>query len=567
MALQDLLPAPPDRRWATPVREGPAFYVADVASTTCVITSPLSTPTGARVIHVDLETLTGDIPVTLTWPTAPTAPVLARFNGGAWQTLIASPSGNGGSGTLTGVPAGQGAVEIMVLGSDRIAAISRCVTLAIVLFLYGQSNTVGSYADAQIYTGAGAWRPFKFAGSGEAIWADMEDPTYSNASGGKGSLWPLVATLLSDYLNVPVCIITAAVGGTGYVADAYPPEANGNKWRAAGTNTLNAIATLIASGVNGCIAIHIQGEREAGPNTPLGVLPDGYIEAFEETRAAISEAVWGDPDLMQVLVVQIGSQPTAGRTNLNLTRLAHRRMWDELPNVIPGFATCDITLDPTGGPDGGPELHHWTTNAHAETIAARIFHALKVGVFGATGGRGPQFSEAVVLDTTHVDVTFTLENEGTVTLGSVNTGVWRIIDGATRRTVSSCTATQLANEVTFHLTLSAGINQMPITLSYGDDDDASGCTILDAAGLPPEPLWDELVYDSDGPDEDDEPATVSWEELPEEETFVRAGPPASYVAVLENGEEEEEDATVAWEAAPGVETFVRASAATYVGSV
>lgn len=159
----------------------------------------------------DKDTNTGNIAVngTCTDLTAG-ATIEARFNGGSWQVIDATPTGTF-SGTLTGAAVGVGAVEVRV--SNFVAATDSHAGIAVgAKFLFwGQSNFSGRANNAQTYTGpAGWWRKRAVESNTQVVATADPFDTYTV----NGSIFPLLANHLTTALECPVLFIGVAAGGT-----------------------------------------------------------------------------------------------------------------------------------------------------------------------------------------------------------------------------------------------------------------------------------------------------------------------------------------------------------------
>lgn len=160
---------------------------------------------------------------------APTA-IEARWNGGSWSTISASPSGGSFSGVIPNQSVGQGELEVRFANDSAITAKSVFVGIGEVFLCAGQSNMSGR-GDTNQTPFHGTWKAGLFGN--DYRWKELVDPYDSSVSqadsvssdtGAAGSAAVRVASLLMDSLNVPVALIPAAKGGSSITA--WQPNAN-----------------------------------------------------------------------------------------------------------------------------------------------------------------------------------------------------------------------------------------------------------------------------------------------------------------------------------------------------
>lgn len=137
---------------------------------------------------------------------APTT-VEARFNGGTWTEIDASPSGLAFSGTLSAQAAGQGALEVRASDDTSVNDSISDVGIGDVFILGGQSNSDGRGTNLQSYSHA-TLNAKKYKTS----WVECTDPVGYNSV--YGSPWPLLATQIMAATGFPVAFVAYAEGGT-----------------------------------------------------------------------------------------------------------------------------------------------------------------------------------------------------------------------------------------------------------------------------------------------------------------------------------------------------------------
>ena len=174
-----------------------------------------------------------DIVITGTYTGTPTA-IEARWKGGAWTTIVASPSGGTFTGTLSNQLKGQGTLEVRHTDNTANSASQEYVGIGLVLACCGQSNMVGQTA-----SGAGLFQSGMSANyiagvfGNDNLWhlgGDAYDNNYnqvdavsSDAAGGASFVTPMVAAMM-EALECPIALIPCAKGAT--VISSWLPGAD-----------------------------------------------------------------------------------------------------------------------------------------------------------------------------------------------------------------------------------------------------------------------------------------------------------------------------------------------------
>ena len=143
----------------------------------------------------------------------------ARFNGGTWTTIASAVTSDLWSGTLAGQAAGQGSVEVRVVGGGNNIASVADVSIGDVFVVAGQSNASGRGSNSQVYRHP-SLKALLFANDYNI--KPLTDPYDRNTdqqdviSGdpdAAGSWIPLLAQLIAEHVGVPTCWIPACNGG------------------------------------------------------------------------------------------------------------------------------------------------------------------------------------------------------------------------------------------------------------------------------------------------------------------------------------------------------------------
>ena len=177
------------------------------------ITTPVQ-----RKMHQRNDSNLANVAITGTYTGSPTK-IEARFNGGAWSEIVASPSGGVYSGTLSNCPTGQGTIEVRFANAHGITANNTHVGVGDIWIVSGQSNNRGQAAAAVQpanvnsvaveYNASGQWVPLVEVGGASVA-------NYLGALASK-----------IDAKGVPVGFVNCSVGSTE-AANWVPGQANYN---------------------------------------------------------------------------------------------------------------------------------------------------------------------------------------------------------------------------------------------------------------------------------------------------------------------------------------------------
>lgn len=414
-----------------------------------------------------------------------TVPVLeARWNGGAWADLVATPEvgwTNGGTftGVLTNQPAGQGTLQVRFKNDIAVVVSVTYVGIGDIFAIAGQSNAMGRGFNPQIYTAPVGNPTLKAAIFGnDNLWDELADPVdsptnqvdvISNDAAALGSIWPLLATLIMADQNVPVAFVPAASASSFIdkaTAGIYPywePDAPNDR------NTLFGSMHYRIDAVGGVKSVlYWQGESEAKFNisqaaylSELNNLANG-LDTFIDTNLTMS-------------VAQIGDFANADccigvETRLDNIRLAQKQTWDTNPNVVIGPSLYDVNLLDEVGEEG----LHFTTDGDLQTAANRWWVALKQAYYGGTEGRGPRVKLVEhTPGTTTVKVIFETSSPLLPTTGIQG---FTVKEGITTKTILSADVIDDAYDNKVLLTLSAP-TAVAVTVSYAQGRTANRAVI------------------------------------------------------------------------------------------
>lgn len=351
-----------------------------------------------------------DLTITGTYTGSPTT-LEARFNGGSWTTIVASPAGGTFSGTLNDI-SGQGKLEVR--HSNDTSKIDTCYWVGVgdVFVAGGQSNMEGKGTNYQLYSHASI-RPTKFTESG--VWAELTDPSDSGSLA-LGSLLPLLATQFLSDQSVPCAFITTALDGTGLSspnADWKPPS---------GTNYTNMTATVTASGVNSVKKmLFFQGEKDAANSVTQAT----YYADIQTFAAAVKADLPGAP----LTLLGCINDSNAAEANHNPIRYAQVAAW-ATADIQSGPTTHDIDVS-----DGGGDGVHFKTDAELQLVADRWWLAIDEACFDGVYGTPPRISTATFVSDL-ITVTYDRDLKTATTYGG-----FTFTDDGTPIVVSSATKT------------------------------------------------------------------------------------------------------------------------------
>lgn len=250
----------------------------DAFTGTITLTSP-----GTRQGYQRNGSNQADIPITFNYTIDSgtlSGGVRARFDGGAWQTIVASPSGGSGSGTLTAQGKGEGDLQISFVNAPSITDTETRIKIGDGIVLYGQSNSdSGGSTDIvqpQAPVAHSSWQSTVFQKND--TWVQHTEGITSNwfsdANGGPYAIYAnghslagvygALATLIMDEEDCPVYFIPCGKGSvsqTDYGGLSYNPTF-GNQ---TDPTTLFGAANLrvAAAGNNYKFVVYFQGEFEA----------------------------------------------------------------------------------------------------------------------------------------------------------------------------------------------------------------------------------------------------------------------------------------------------------------
>lgn len=338
-----------------------------------------------------------------------------RWSGGAWTTLVASPTGGTYSTTVT-LPTGQGTFEVRLANATSVTASATFVSVGDIYAIYGQSNASGRGVSSRTYSGAFAVS--QYTGNG---WQNLADPADSDSwvldsvaldSGAAGGHWchKMVTDLMTD-LSVPIGILIVAKGGTGITS--FKASAN-HLDRSTLYGSLNYHINAIG-GVK-CV-LWWQGETDA-----LAFMSQATYNAHLDT---IANDLFADRGikLMSCLL-----QNSSGIPNVD-----EQKIRDAVTEAVAD--NSNVLLGPDFSALGSDDAYHFTSNTTvdnagalwADAIIARFFPSLTAVTVGTSSvalvGTASAISWTSVGIGSTVDIKLSLNNGSTfpITIASATT--------------------------------------------------------------------------------------------------------------------------------------------------
>lgn len=164
--------------------------------------------------------------ITGTYTGTPTS-IESRWNGGAWTTLVASPTGGTFDATRTLSGVGQGSLDIRFGNATAVTASIPAVTVTDLYLVAGQSNHVGkgtNYVAPVAPAGNPTWVPIERDKAGN--WKQLIDSAATKFDDGTGAIYAVQVdpTPAASYFGnlstrlmaagIPAAFIPCAVGST-----------------------------------------------------------------------------------------------------------------------------------------------------------------------------------------------------------------------------------------------------------------------------------------------------------------------------------------------------------------
>jgi hypothetical protein len=311
----------------------------------------ITSPVDWQMIARNKATNTGSIPITGTYSgsTVPTS-IQARWNGGAWTTIVASPAGGTFSGTLTGLTSGNGTLEVRYSNATAITDSVDNVAIGAKLLFWGQSNFSGRATNPQAYTGAaGFFHKYTVTNN---VWQQGADPFDTDTA--TGSIFPLLANSLVTQLGCPVAFVGVASGSTTL--------AQWQSGQTLNTRMLNYITAAGADGLEGiCSWI---GESDASAATAEADYKSRYNAVINQLKALTGV------NSMLVAISGLANTDYANvRQWINDIAATNANASDTVPQIWPLYQKI-----------------HYETNIETTAAANAVFNGVAASFYPAPSG-------------------------------------------------------------------------------------------------------------------------------------------------------------------------------------
>lgn len=424
-----------------------------------------------------------------TYTTSPTA-IEARWNGGSWTTIDASPSGGTYSATLSNQTGGQGTLEVRFSNAITITASKSYIGVGDIYVIAGDSNASGDGANLQTYSHA-TLKAAMFKNNDS--WAELDDPTDSSTgqnifrasydsavtdgSTNKGSIWPLLATKIMADQNVPVAFIPAARWAST-VSGAAPTLNNTANWRrydlspSASSNLYGDMWTKIFNAGGGTQYGVVKGVIFHEGINDFNIISDGQRANYKTQLNTFVDNIMTNFGVKTMFSLPGDCDPVLYACDIvdgfDNVREVIKEVWNENANMAPGAVFYDI--DKTSPMGDGV---HFEDNASLQTVTDRLWLALRDEYYATTDARGPQLTTAQY-NAAKTDVYLTFTEASLPILPASGAEGIRVYDNGVQATISSVTRT--ANN-TLKVSL-ASAAAGTVTVSICEYRDCYGQTVI-----------------------------------------------------------------------------------------
>ncbi len=335
------------------------------AGNSITLTSPAPYQTRQRNLSTGQATFTASG----TYTGSPTS-IQYRFNGGAWATLVASPSGGAFSASVT-LPTGQGAFEVRFSNATGVTASAAYVTVGDVFVVAGQSNHAGRAPNKvdPVFTTYqvpklgrdGLWKPLTEA--------TTQSGSFDEAASAAGSYIGALSNRLQS-VGVPVAFIPVAQGSTNIT--------DWERYNADPTNPYflygDARQADIAAGGNRGM-LYLQGESDAA---------SGVAQATYQSKLDGIATNWQADTGGKLFIIQIVRWSSAIYSQIDAIRAAQAAVATS-NTAVAGIADGNVW-------QSANDVHYQTTthiNALADVVSAGMvtaFYTTSATAPGATIG-------------------------------------------------------------------------------------------------------------------------------------------------------------------------------------
>jgi len=314
----------------------------------------------------------------------PARQIEASFHNGPWTTICTDHIDGQFTGSLH-APVGQGTLTIRIKQTPTITASVPLVSVGDIYVIAGQSNAAGWANVAYEPLENLPYVPCMYRRNLSKKWQKLQHPT---SPSGNGAPWPLVMSYLSKDHNMPVGIITTAIGGAWL-----------KHWLKSSNNHYPRMIDTVRKATHGSMKVKavlwFQGEADCNPSKKYAhVSYNGSYDKYASHLQLMVADMHRDMKLDTVYVGQIGNVPhvindevLSTRRNIYYIRKALQDAWDN-PLISPGPVTYDIALD-------SDDIHiHFNNPEEMIPLAKRWAAAISQATYNTGTGRGPILQKA-----------------------------------------------------------------------------------------------------------------------------------------------------------------------------
>ena len=413
--------------------------------------------------------------------TGSSSPIEARFNGGPW-TVIWEGSQAGKFTAALKAAVGQGTLVVRLKESPEVTASVPMVSIGDIFVVAGQSNAAGWANKAYEPLDGLPYEMSMYKRSVSTAWEKLRHPA---SASGLGSPWPIAMSHLCKDHQVPIGLVTCAIGGAWL-----------KQWLKPSGHHYPGMIETVRSATRGTMKVRailwFQGEADCNPSQEYARLSyngdhDKYLAALKQFISDVHR----DMKLETVYVGSIGNVPhTIGPSaistleNIHHIRHALQDSWQDTL-ISPGPVVYDVALE-------SDAIHiHFNSPEEMLPLARRWAAAISAGTYKTGVGRGPILQKAEPgRDDRTVVLTFDQELKISDFKGRPGTKAegWSCQqDGAALGDANIVSTTVQKNAVSIRFNTAV---TRTLRLSYGIDDDGAGKTIFrGVTDLPVEPFY------------------------------------------------------------------------------
>jgi hypothetical protein len=310
-----------------------------------------------------LNTSTGDILISGTYTGADPQVIEAKWNGGAFETIVTATNGGTYSGKLMNKPIGSGTLTVRLYGDATTEKTVDHVGIGDVFIVAGQSNTSGRGTNNQSYTGTAGWATLF---GNDYVWKALADP-YDSSSGqidtvssddtAAGSWIPSLASQIVGY-GIPCAFVPCALGNTS-ITQWQPGASHTDRSTLYGSMVYRAQLMASKNGIPCKAILYFQGENDVSS----GMAQNTYVGYFTTFAAAIATDL-GIP-IIPAKLPYLALYSSGANAAI---KAAFDQIWKQLGGVMIGPDLTTVTVDGT---------NHIRADADLTDVATRFYTVIQ----------------------------------------------------------------------------------------------------------------------------------------------------------------------------------------------